>query len=512
MRYEPDSPYEPLGVRPEIFYNKEEKETALGKFFRKFSNVFRILMLLVAAFGFAYSIREFGSTAGLLSIAIMIGLPVGYTVIAYPRIGVIVLMIGAYFIMFLLRLVPGYPLGTIMDALQYLLILAFFLKQKYNRNYEIFRSPISVMILIWFAYNILQVGNPTTEARMAWVYTVRTVALVNLTFFIFTYFIDTVAFLRLIFKVWMALSLFAAAYATKQEYFGFFAFEEAGLQDPLVQLLLFINGHWRKFSIFSDPVAFSYNMVASGLYCFAILVRPASRNKKILHGFMLAFFMSAMIYSGTRGAYVLMPAAMGLYLAMHINKKTLMIGTIGGILFLGLINVPTSNVTLFRFQSAFKPSDDASFNVRATNQKRIVPYILSHPLGGGLGATGVWGVKFAPNSFLASFPPDSGYVRVAVELGWIGLAIFCVWMFIVLKEGIKNYFLMKDPELKTYALAVVLVIFALNFGNYPQEALVQFPSNIYFYLYSAIILITRRLDREKNGDFAPVRKPLMLRQ
>jgi putative inorganic carbon (hco3(-)) transporter len=513
MRYEPDSPYEPLGVRPDIFYNKEEKETALGKFFRKFSEAFRILILLGAAVGFAYSIKEFGSTAGLLSIAIMIGLPVAYGVIAYPKLGVIVLMFGAYFIMFLLRIINGYPLGTLMDALQYLLILAFFLKQKYNRNFEMFRSPITVMILIWFAYNILQVGNPTTEARMAWVYTVRTVAVVNLMFFVFTYFIDTVQFLRIIFKVWMGLSLFAAAYAAKQEYFGFFAFEEVGLQDPLVQLLLFINGHWRKFSIFSDPVAFSYNMVASALYCFAIIVSSTSNTKKkIIHGLMLVFFMMAMLYSGTRGAYVLMPVSLGLYMALHISKKTLMIGGIGTVLFLGLIFMPTSNVTLYRFQSAFKPSDDASFNVRANNQKRIAPYILSHPLGGGLGATGVWGVKFAPHSFLASFPPDSGYVRVAVELGWIGLMIFCIWMFITIKEGIKTYFLIKDPELKTYCLAVLLVIFALNFGNYPQEALVQFPSSIYFYLYTAIILVTRRLDREKNGDFAPVKKPLMLRQ
>ncbi|MCP6423416.1 hypothetical protein NL463_29335, partial [Klebsiella pneumoniae] len=64
------------------------------------------------------------------------------------------------------------------------------------------------------------------------------------------------------------------------------------------------------------------------------------------------------------------------------------------------------------------------------NQKRIQPYILSHPIGGGLGATGVWGVRFAPYSFLANFPPDSGYVRVAVELGWIGLGIFCTLMFV----------------------------------------------------------------------------------
>ena len=140
---------------------------------------------------------------------------------------------------------------------------------------------------------------------------------------------------------------------------------------------------------------------------------------------------------------------------------------------------PTSNLAVYRFQSAFKPSEDASFQVRARNQKRIQPYILSHPFGGGLGATGVWGQRFAPYSYLASFPPDSGYVRVAVELGWVRLLIFCSLMFVILYTGIVAYYRIRDPELKTYCLAMILILFALNIGNYPQEALVQFLSLIH---------------------------------
>lgn len=165
-----------------------------------------------------------------------------------------------------------------------------------------------------------------------------------------------------------------------------------------------------------------------------------------------------------------------------------------------LIMVPTSHPQLYRFQTAFKPSDDASFNVRKENQKRIQPYILSHPMGGGLGATGVWGQRFAPYSFLANFPPDSGYVRVAVEMGWMGLLLFCVLMFTILYTGIRNYYQIRDPELKTYCLAMVLIVFALNIGNYPQEALVQFPSNIYFYLVVALIHVTKVLDERKRKE------------
>jgi hypothetical protein len=50
---------------------------------------------------------------------------------------------------------------------------------------------------------------------------------------------------------------------------------------------------------------------------------------------------------------------------------------------------------------------------------------------------------------------------------------------------------------------MVLVIFIYNVGNYPQQALVQYPSNILFYLASALLNVTLRLDiaeRKVQGD------------
>jgi O-antigen ligase len=130
----------------------------------------------------------------------------------------------------------------------------------------------------------------------------------------------------------------------------------------------------------------------------------------------------------------------------------------------------------------------------------IQPYIWAHPIGGGLGSTGVWGAKFSPGSFLASFPPDSGYVRVAVEMGWIGLFLFCTLLFVILKTGINNFFAIEDPELKSYCLAMVLIVYALTIGNYPQEAITQYPLNVYFFLVAALINATYQLDKEKRAE------------
>ena len=71
-------------------------------------------------------------------------------------------------------------------------------------------------------------------------------------------------------------------------------------------------------------------------------------------------------------------------------------------------------------------------------------------------------------------------------------------MFTILKTGIENYYAIKDPELKSYSLAMLLIVCAFNIGNFPQEALVQFPSNVFFYLVAALIVILRRLDEQKT--------------
>jgi O-antigen ligase len=292
--------------------------------------------------------------------------------------------------------------------------------------------------------------------------------------------------------------MIGAVYAFKQEFIGFFPFEEEYINSPGMPLLLFIAGHWRKFSIYSDPVTFAYQMAVASLLCIALLKGPLAFYKKFILMICCGVILVAMIFSGTRGAFPLVPAALIIYAILNYSKKILIFVIVAGVFIVGLIFLPTSNQNILRFQSAFRPNEDMSYKARKINQARIKPYVWAHPIGGGLGATGEWGKKFAPGSYLSQFPPDSGYVRVTVELGWIGLAIFCIMMFTILKTGINNYYRIRDPELKSYCLAAVLIVFAFNIANFPQEALVQFPSNVYFYLSIALMNVTYRLDQEQN--------------
>jgi len=475
--------------------NKGFKQTFNRLFFiEKLYNTTGIVLLSIVGIIIAVGTAFIGPIFGILLILIITVPPIVYCLVVYPKFGIVVLIVMAYMLFMLGQLGVEGPVGTLMDALQVLLILGVLIKNRKERNWAIFKSPVTIVIFIWLGYNILELGNPAAESRLAWLYTIRSVAIVALSYFVFMYHIRTIQFIRLIFIVWFILTIIGAVYGFKQEYIGFNAHEEAYVNSPGIPALLFIDGHWRKFSIFSDPVAFAYNMVMPSIFIICLVTMNMQLWKKIALGFLALIFLDAMLFSGTRGANILIPAALILFAILKYNKKILMYSCMGGVFILILVNMPTSNPNLMRFQTAFKPNNDDSYNLRKRNQKSIQPYILTHPMGGGLGATGVWGQRFAPWSYLANFPPDSGYMRVAVEDGWLGLLLFCIFMFVILKTGINNFYLIQDPELKTYCLAMTLIVFAYNLANFPQEALVQFPSNILFYLWAALINITRRLD------------------
>ncbi|MDO3641021.1 O-antigen ligase [Mucilaginibacter sp. L3T2-6] len=472
----------------------------------KFSKPMVLVFLLFIALCVSYLIARQGMVMGLLIIGFTVGAPILYAAVAYPRVGIVLFILLSFFINYqgILGLVPpDAPIGVLMDLMTYLLILGFFVKQKNEKDWSYFNDPISYFILIWLGYNMLEVINPAASSVLAWIYTVRTVAFLMLLYFVFVFQIRSKGFIKTLFKLLLILEFISGAAAFVQEKIGFFSFENRWLNaEPLRLQLLFIAGHMRKFGIFSDPVVFAYNMVLASILCLSMLFTNIKPWKKVILVCLMCFYLTVMLYSGTRAAYVLLPAALGMLAILKFNRKVMLFAIAGG-LFLGfLIKVPTSNPALARFQSAFNPSKDASFNVRAENQRRIKPYILSHPMGGGLGSVGVWGQRFSPGSFLSKFPPDSGYVRVAVEMGWIGLLLFCAFNFVILQRGIKYYYIIKDPELKTFCMAMVLTIFALDIGNYPQQAFVQYPTNILFYLAMAIINVTMRLDKQKN-EFQP---------
>ncbi|MFK7908595.1 MAG: O-antigen ligase family protein, partial [Chitinophagales bacterium] len=202
------------------------------------------------------------------------------------------------------------------------------------------------------------------------------------------------------------------------------------------------------------------------------------------------------VYTGTRTAFVLLPAGVCFFVLMTFRKEFLLLGFITLLFGIGLVLKSTSNPIIYRIQSAFKPGEDASMQLRLRNQAFIQPFIHRHPMGAGLGSTGLWGQRFTPNSFLAHFAHDSGLVRIAIELGWIGLIVYCISLFVMLKQAAYYYFRVRDPTIKIMYLAIANILFILTLASYPQEAIVQLPTSIVFYICLAALVRLKDFDME----------------
>jgi O-antigen ligase len=217
---------------------------------------------------------------------------------------------------------------------------------------------------------------------------------------------------------------------------------------------------------------------------------PFKTSLRILLAILGVIMFVSMSYSGTRTAMAMYAVGVAFFIVMTLrNRRTIM----GGIALLfigtGLMVGPFYGGTINRIRSTFKPSDDPSMVVRDVKRVRLQQYILSHPIGGGLYTTGANGVRYSKGHELAGgWDPDSGYLLIALEMGWIGLLIFQVFFFIVVLKGIRDFFEVDDPLLKTLTLTYLVPFMALSVAHFTQDALFQKPVNLIIIATYAIVV------------------------
>ena len=382
-----------------------------------------------------------------------------------------------------------------LDGLLILLILGAMVQVSVKRDWQFPKSLISVFILIWVCYNIIQVLNPEAASKVAWLYTVRSLAILQLVYFITCYAVQSMSQLMNLIKLIIGLGVISALYGIKQEFFGYSAQEWNWLyQSPSRYQLIVQWNRFRAFSFFSDPTTFGTLMAYLGTFCFLLVTGPFNSKKRVLLIAAGSIMYLAMAYAGSRTPFVLIPASIAFYALLNLNKKVLIVTGLFFLFGTALVIKSTSNPVVYRIQSAFKPGKDASVQVRLENQKMIQPYIQSHPFGAGLGSTGVWGERFSPDSWLAGFAHDSAYVRVAVEMGWVGLLIYLSTFFIAMRTAIYHYFRVQNPKIKVFYLGFAITIFILSIASYPQEVVTLLPNNVVFYVLLAIIVKLKDFD------------------
>jgi hypothetical protein len=443
---------------------------------------------------------------GMLVFGVVLGLAVVITCLFSPETGFYINLVYCFTVYFLSRILfgDGLQVGIVIDVLIIGILFGFFIKGVSLRRgiNQFTRSTIIILIIINFLYGTLQLFNPEGHSFEAWIQAIRrsfeTFVFLFIAFLVLRDKESIKRYIRILFVLCTGVAL----YGCIQQWHGLFEYERAWVMADEVRFgLIFINGEFRKFSMFNDPTAFGGMMAACSVFFTIIaLSEPDKRKKrKLLAGVVL--MLLAMAYSGTRTANVMLLAGFGMFVLLTINRRaTRIFAFVGALVFVAVLYVPIyNNTSINRFRSSFAGAQDESYKVRELSRSFIRPYMQSHPFGGGLGTTGNLGLTLNPGHFLAGFQTDGGYLQMALEIGWIGLAIICLLFYSVLKGGVAAYFRCPDEEMRPVYAAGTCAIFCFYVGMFAQNTLGHITDMVFYYPIIAIILRANQIGRQEES-------------
>jgi len=433
---------------------------------------------------------------GLFIIAALV-----YVIIKTPKMGIYILIILGFFAIGASRYVQA-PWGLTIDAILVLIYIALFFKG-FRKKLQWFKAKSSLTLLasLWMAYVFLQLGNPEVLSKEAWFYAMRGVGLyqfliIPLLLMLFNRQKDLDKF----FIIWGILSLIGTLKGIQQFQFGVDPFEQRWLDLGGAETHV-LFGKLRIFSFYSDAGQFGASQAHAGVVFGILAVFKKSSLK--LRSFFIAVSLGGvlgMIISGTRGA-IAVPAIGGfMFLILRKDIKTLILGGVLGIGVYGFFahtTIGQGNAEIRRMRTAFDPNE-ASLQVRLSNQRKLKGYLATRPFGGGLGATGNWGLRFTPLSFLANTATDSWYVMIWADTGIVGLIYYLLMLFFILFTGARNVmFRIKDANLKVQIMALTCGMAGIMMASYGNGVFGQMPTGIIMYVTMVFLFISPQLDQNK---------------
>lgn len=462
-----------------------------------FNNII-FFVLVFFAIAVPFIIVKGGVTIGILMLVAFVGVPVCILLISNIEFGFFSILVLSFFIPFIIKYTGGKVHVVVLEIMMFIVFVGFIIKQirthvNINTSWSELRTPIAVSFLVWIVYIHLQFFNPNSSALVGKINAIRSIWYSLLGFILALHVFAEMKQVKTFFKITLCVSLLAALYGLSQKYIGLLPYDREWLYaSPERMNLGIIWGQVRAWSFLNDAANFGLLMAFSGLVCFMLMMGPYTLMRKIILGVSGSAMLLAMVASGTRTAFVMVTIGFAIFGLLTINNlKTILFSAFAFLVFMTIYFGPFYSAPVMRIRSAFQGNEDASMNVRSQNKARIQPYIYSHPIGGGPGTTGEVGKEWAAGHPLAGFPPDSGFLRVALEVGFIGLMILMWLYFIASSEATKQYFRAKDREQKVFYMVILCSFVALCSADLTQLATTARPFDFFIFSYFAIIIKLR---------------------
>lgn len=468
------------------------------------SSIIIFLVLCLLSVGISFVIAMGGLKIGMLLISAIVGIPMVALLLTNSRFGFFLILVASFFIAYIQRISDGAIPVAVLEIMMLLVTAGLIMKKirshaTADSNWKDLRNPITIAVLLYTVYIHLQLLNPSSTAPLGTLVAIRFSWYNLLGFIIALQIFDNVNAVKTFFKIILGVGFVAALYGLSQKYIGLLPYEHEWMfSSPERMSLGVIWGELRAWSFLNDPSNFGMLMAFCGLLCFTLILGPYKTKSKIVLAICGLSMFLAMVASGTRTAFVMVAVGFTMFGLLTISSlRTIVFSLVVLVVLLGIYFGPFYSSPVQRIRSAFKGNEDASMNVRSENRSKIQPYIQSHPIGGSPGSTGEVGKEIAPGHPLAGFPPDSGYLKVALEMGYIGLAAL-LWMYSrASSQALRYYFRCTNPESKIFYAAIISSFIALCVANLTQLATEMRPFDFFIFSYFAIIMRLRSFDEEE---------------
>lgn len=461
-----------------------------------------VIFLTLFSIAISFIVAKAGFTIGVALVAIMVALPIVILLLTDINFGFFALLVSSYFIAFISKITEGLIPVLVLEIMMLIVFTGFIIKQIRTHsggiNPKYLRHPITIAILVWTVYTHLQFFNPNSSSIMGKLVAIR-FSWYNLLGFVLALAVfKDLKQVKTFLKIVLVLSVLAGLFGLSQRYIGLLPFEERWLYSlPDQGYSWSIGGRLRVWSFLNDPANFGILTAFSSQLCFMLALGPYSQKRRILLficGILLVF---AMVASETRTAFVQLTVGFAIFGLLTVNNiKTILFSLLVMLIFLGIYFGPFYSGPVLRIRSAFKGNEDPSMNVRSENKTRIQPYIWSHPIGGGPSTTGEPGKLLAPGHPLAGFPPDSGYLQIGLEFGYIGLLMVLWQYFIACSKAVHQYFRVRDKEIRIFYVALLSCYIALFSANLTQISSTMRPFDFFTFCFLAIIIKLNEFDNK----------------
>jgi putative inorganic carbon (hco3(-)) transporter len=464
---------------------------------KKLNTFYGHLFLFLVVIGFTFGIVTIDLKIGLVVLSIFSGFLLLIVTMKWTYFGFYFLIVFSSLVVIIDRVInTPVPSGLLAEAFGYICLLSILLKNdlKKNINRRFYTNPITIGMYVLFAYYVVELFNTEMIGKFGWLSYFRK----QFSFFVFYYIcycmLDSKEKIIYFVRFMIGLSTVLALYACKQQWFGYANFELQAIGKGYI--LLFQGGLLRKFSVFSDPATSGILFASITMLCIILIFRGTNKKERSWLGVALVINLLGYSYSGTRTATLMIIAGILLYcLSAIYERRTIIFLIYSALVYIILMFMPYQNPITNRIRSTFEGTKDASAAVRDYDRHEVQPYIQAHPMGGGIFTVGGEGSKYNSGHYLENLQADSGYMKVIAEEGPIGLALLLSFYFIVMRIGYRSFYRVKDPEIRTYYIALLIMMFTLVVAQYAQMTLSQYP--VVHYFYGTMVIFIKLVDFDK---------------